>query len=161
MKPRDILDLTLLAALWGGSFIFMRVAAPEFGPIAMIELRVALAALFLLPILLLRNGSSEIRTHWKALFIVGALNSAMPFCLFGYATLYLAGGFASIVNAASPLWGTAIRAPNASTRAERRRSSTVEPRAVEGGVWAKPVIEYLLSTHSRGNAHSRAKGSFV
>ncbi|MEH6579990.1 MAG: DMT family transporter [Amphritea sp.] len=108
MKPRDILDLVLLAALWGGSFIFMRVAAPEFGPIAMIELRVALAALFLLPILLLRGGSSEMKTHWKALFIVGALNSAIPFCLFGFATLYLAGGFTSIVNAASPLWGALI-----------------------------------------------------
>ena len=48
MKSRDLLDFVLLAALWGGSFLFMRVAAPEFGPIALIELRVGIAAFFLL-----------------------------------------------------------------------------------------------------------------
>ncbi|MBI3369401.1 MAG: EamA/RhaT family transporter, partial [Burkholderiales bacterium] len=51
MKPRDIADLVLLAALWGASFLFIRVAVPEFGPLAMAAVRVAGAGLMLLPLL--------------------------------------------------------------------------------------------------------------
>lgn len=47
MRPRDLIELMLLAALWGASFLFMRVAAPEFGPIALIAVRVTIAAAFL------------------------------------------------------------------------------------------------------------------
>lgn len=54
MRQRNLLDLLLLAAVWGGSFLFMRLAVPEFGPIALIELRVGLAALVLLPAALWR-----------------------------------------------------------------------------------------------------------
>ena len=55
MKVRDIIDLLLLSALWGASFLFMRIAAPEFGPVVLAELRVAIAVLVLLPLLQLRS----------------------------------------------------------------------------------------------------------
>ena len=55
MKPRDLLDLTLLAALWGGSFLFMRYAVPDFGVVPLIWLRVALASVCLLPLLLMKG----------------------------------------------------------------------------------------------------------
>lgn len=108
MKSKDVIDLILLAALWGASFIFMRVASPEFGPFALVELRVGIAGLFLLPILLYRKQVSELTTYWKPLLLVGFIGSALPFVLFAFSTLFLTGGFTSIVNASTPLWGTVI-----------------------------------------------------
>ena len=81
MRQRNLLDLLLLAAVWGGSFLFMRVAVGDFGPIALIELRVGLAALFLLPAALWRGKLPVIARHWKALLVVGTLNAAVPFLL--------------------------------------------------------------------------------
>ena len=69
MKTRDVFELLLLAALWGASFLFMRVAVPEFGPVALIEVRVALAAAFLIPILMMRGGLRRVRSaYWKPIF---------------------------------------------------------------------------------------------
>ncbi|MDK2124742.1 DMT family transporter [Parachitinimonas caeni] len=108
MKTRDIAEMLILAALWGASFMFMRLAAPEFGPVVLIELRVALAALCLIPVLWWRRGQIHLKGNWPALAIVGITNSALPFCLLAFATLYVTGGFASILNATTPLWGAAI-----------------------------------------------------
>jgi drug/metabolite transporter (DMT)-like permease len=100
-----VLELTLLAMIWGGSFLCYRIAAPEFGPIALVALRVGLAALILAPTLLLKGRLSELRGRGRELFVVGAINSALPFCLLAYATLSLTAGLASVLNATSPLWG--------------------------------------------------------
>ena len=108
MRSKDTLNLLILAALWGASFLFMRIAVPEFGPIVLAELRVVIASLFLLPILMMRADVGELRTHWKKLATVGTVNSALPFMLLPFATLYLTGGFASILNATSPLWAALI-----------------------------------------------------
>ncbi len=108
MRSKDTLNLLILSALWGASFLFMRIAVPEFGPIVLAELRVVIASLFLLPILMMRADVGELRTHWKKLATVGTVNSALPFMLLPFATLYLTGGFASILNATSPLWAALI-----------------------------------------------------
>ena len=108
MNLRDLIYLVLLGAMWGGAFLFMRIAAPEFGPVPLIELRVAIAALILVPLLRNNGGFAEIRLEWKHIFILGLLNSAIPFCLLSFAVLSLSAGFASIVNASAPLWGGLI-----------------------------------------------------
>jgi len=108
MRLRDVIDLLVLSALWGASFLFMRIAGPELGPVVLSLLRAAIAALFLLPFLLLQIGTAELKEHWKKLALVGVLNSAIPFYLLSFATLYLSAGFASIVNATSPLWAAVI-----------------------------------------------------
>ncbi len=108
MKPRDVLDLLLLAALWGGSFLFMRVAAPALGPLALIELRVGIAAVFLLVVLAARGRLGLLRAHAAPMAVVGVINSALPFTLLAYATLSVTAGFASILNATSPLWGAIV-----------------------------------------------------
>ncbi|WP_439891935.1 DMT family transporter [Ralstonia sp. 25C] len=107
MRRSDVVELLTLAALWGGSFLFMRVAAPQFGPVALIALRVGIASCFLVPVLAWRGGLGALRTHWPHLLAVGLLNSAIPFCLFAYAELTLTAGFTSVLNAATPLF-TAI-----------------------------------------------------
>ena len=108
MKAGDSVDLLVLAAFWGASFLFMRVAGPEFGPIALVQLRLGTAALFLLPIFLLRIEFSELTTNWRKLTLLGVLNSAMPFLLLTYATLTITGGFAAILNATAPIWAALI-----------------------------------------------------
>lgn len=108
MTLRNTIELAVLGAVWGASFIFMRIASPEVGPLAMTELRVAIAALFLLPFLIAGKGTADLRRFWRPLLIVGAVNTVIPFSLNGYSTLHLPGGFVAIVNATSPLWGALV-----------------------------------------------------
>lgn len=105
MSSRDSAELLVLAALWGASFLFMRVAAPELGPVALIALRVGIAAALLVPLLALRRGFGQLAGRAGPVLVVGVLNSALPFCLLAYATLSVTAGLASILNATSPLWG--------------------------------------------------------
>lgn len=111
MTIRQTMELFTLAALWGGSFVFMRVATPEFGPIALIEMRVVLAALVLLPIWWFREGALAIahaKSAFGALTLVSVFNSAIPFVLFAYATLFITGGFAAVLNATAPIWSAVV-----------------------------------------------------
>ncbi len=108
MKAKDIVDLILLAAVWGASFLFMRMGAPEFGPIALVQMRMFIAALFLLPILMMRGGLGDLPGNWKVLTILGFCNSAIPFLLLTYATLYVTAGYSSVFNATAPLWGALV-----------------------------------------------------
>jgi drug/metabolite transporter (DMT)-like permease len=110
MKSLEVAELLLLAALWGGSFLFMRIAAPVLGPIWLIELRVLLAGLALLPILVRLNLWHEVRRNWISLLIVGCINSAIPFALLAFASVSLPAGFTSILNATAPLFGTIVAA---------------------------------------------------
>lgn len=108
MKAFDIGELVLLAALWGASFLFMRLGAHEFGPIALAAVRVGLASAMLIPLLAARGQLAELRRHWKGLLLVGALNSAIPFALFSFAALSITAGLSSIVNATTPLWTAVV-----------------------------------------------------
>lgn len=108
MKARDIGDLVLLAALWGAAFLFMRVAAPQFGAVALAALRVAGAALLLVPLLVAHHRLGALRRHWRPIALVGIANSALPFMCFAYAALSLTAGLASIINATRPLFGALI-----------------------------------------------------
>jgi drug/metabolite transporter (DMT)-like permease len=108
MKTRDLTDLLLLAALWGASFLFMRVAVPEFGPVPLVAVRVAVAALVLLPLVAWRHEFGQLRRQAGRLALLGGLNSALPFVLLSYATLTVTAGFAAILNATTPLWTALI-----------------------------------------------------
>lgn len=108
MKPLDLGELLLLAAIWGASFLFMRMGAGEFGPFALAGLRVAGASLFLAPLLWRRGEWPALRQHWRAIALVGIANSAIPFLCFSYAALAITGGLSSIFNATTPLWGVLI-----------------------------------------------------
>lgn len=98
-----------MAAVWGGSFLILRIATPEFGPIPLIEIRVLLSALVLLPFLLLKPAMrSQFRQHYGKLLILGLINAAIPFPLFAYSTLFVTAGFASIINATAPLFAALV-----------------------------------------------------
>jgi drug/metabolite transporter (DMT)-like permease len=108
VKTADMAELVALAAIWGASFLFMRLGAAEFGPVALAAVRVAGAALVLLPLLVWRGQFADLRRHWRAIFVVGLTNSALPFLGFSYAALSLSAGLSSIFNASTPLWGAVI-----------------------------------------------------
>jgi len=85
VRLRDGAELLSLPALWGASFLFMRLGAAEFGPVAVAALRVAGASLLLAPLLALRGQTAELRRHWRPIFVVGVINSALPFLCFAFA----------------------------------------------------------------------------
>lgn len=103
-------ELFLLAAIWGASFLFMRIAAPQFGPIPLMALRVGIATLVLAPVLRSATMRRQIRAKAWPLLVVGVSNSAVPFCLLAYAAIYVSAGFDSILNATTPLWAALIAA---------------------------------------------------
>lgn len=110
MRPIDLARLLVLAALWGGSFIFMRVAAPVLGPIALIFLRVAIAGVVLLLYARLLDQPLGLRTYWRHYLIIGAINSALPFVLIATAALTLTASLTAVLNATSPLFAALFAA---------------------------------------------------
>ncbi|MBS1208329.1 MAG: EamA family transporter [Proteobacteria bacterium] len=105
MDLRNLTRLFLLALIWGASFLCMRVAVPALGPIALMEARVGLAA-GLLGILALRAGKPFWpRGHWLDFWVLGLLNTALPFVLYAWAAQTLNASTLSILNATSPIWG--------------------------------------------------------
>ena len=107
MSASDAIRLLLLSAIWGASFLFMRIAVPEFGPFALAASRVAGAALVLLPFLLRPPNRYLLRTRPFSLLLLGFLSSALPFTCFCWAALSLEAGFTSLLNATTPIF-TAI-----------------------------------------------------
>ncbi|MEM5435546.1 DMT family transporter [Paraburkholderia diazotrophica] len=112
MNPVNVFQLLILAALWGASFLFIRVGVADFGVAPLMALRVGIGALFLLIVLVvrrpLRESAVTLRTRALPLLVVGILNSAAPFCLFAYAEITLSAGVTSVINATTPLWGALV-----------------------------------------------------
>jgi drug/metabolite transporter (DMT)-like permease len=110
MRSTDLVRLLILAAIWGASFLFMRIAAPVLGVLWTAELRVAIAGIAMLLFILARRRAMHFRTNWKQYLVLGTLNSALPFALFAFAALTLPAGYSAILNATSPLWGALVGA---------------------------------------------------
>ena len=101
-------DFVLLAAIWGASFLFMHLGAVEFGVLPTAAVRVAIAALFLLPLVWLRGLLPDLKKHWRRTFLIGMLNSGIPFALISFALLHISTGLSSILNATVPMFGALI-----------------------------------------------------
>lgn len=108
MRAAHLAELLGLAAIWGSSFLFLRIGAAEFGPVALAFVRMAGAALMLLPLVAARGEWPALRRHWRPVALVSLTNSALPFVCFGIAALAISGGLSSIFNATTPLWGALI-----------------------------------------------------
>ena len=106
--PSWILEFIALAAIWGASFLFTRISTVAFGPLATAGLRVGIAALVLVPLMLLRGHAGAFAQHWKTVLLVGVTNSAIPFVCFAFALQSISVGLSSILNATVPLFGALI-----------------------------------------------------
>jgi drug/metabolite transporter (DMT)-like permease len=108
MSIASIIDFVVLAALWGSSFLFMRLAVVEFGAVPTAAVRVAVAAVFLLPLMLWKGHGALFRKHWWKVCLIGIPNSALPFALFSFALLSITTGLSAILNATVPLFGALV-----------------------------------------------------
>ncbi|KFI08820.1 membrane protein [Massilia sp. BSC265] len=141
MNTVNMLRLVALAAIWGGSFLFMRIAAPVLGPAVLIEYRVLFAALFLAGVswVLHRRGkgtSLDLRQHWKHYLVLGFFNSALPFLLFAFAARTLSASVLSVLNATAPMFGALVGAVWA--------RQAVSPRAALGLVLGTVGVGLLV-----------------
>jgi drug/metabolite transporter (DMT)-like permease len=106
----DLLRFVSLAAIWGSSYMFMRIAVPGFGPLPLVLLRLSGATLFFLPWLLRAPVRTLLRRNLGGLMALGAMNSAIPFSLLAFSTLRLQAGYTAILGATVPLFAVAIDA---------------------------------------------------
>jgi drug/metabolite transporter (DMT)-like permease len=102
------LEFLALAAIWGSSFLFMRIGGAEFGVVATAGVRVAIGALVLLPLLWFSGHWAELQRNALPVLFIGTLNSALPFALFAYAVTSITTGLSGILNATVPLFGALI-----------------------------------------------------
>jgi drug/metabolite transporter (DMT)-like permease len=112
-KPKSLqtfLLLLVLAALWGGSYLFIRIAAPILGPLLLAALRVVLAALTLLVYAVLVRHMPDFKKHWRAFLLLGLSSNAVPFTLISSAVSDLNASIAAILNATTPLFTVIVAA---------------------------------------------------
>ena len=110
MHPRDAVRLLTLAGLWGGSFAFIRVAAPALGGVWLAFARVSLAFVALFALALARRALPLFLPRWRSYAAIGVINSALPFALFGFAEQYVGASTAAILNATSPFFAAIVSA---------------------------------------------------
>jgi drug/metabolite transporter (DMT)-like permease len=122
IDARDWSLLALLSVLWGGSFFFNGVVLKELPPLTVVLLRVALAAMILLPVL----RAYQIRfpaglSGWKPFFAIALLNNVLPFSLIVMGQTYIPSGLASILNATTPLFTVLVMAAAGDEKLHARR----------------------------------------
>ena len=171
MDSASIVRLVVLAAIWGGSFLFLRIGAPVFGPGILVELRVALAALFLWLVSRWLGRQPQLLAHWQHFLTIGLLNSALPFLFFAYAAQTLSASLLSILNSSAPIFGALLSA--LWLRQPVSRSAALglacgvagvvtlvgSGAAVRGEAWWSAVVAALAAPLCYGIASTYAKKS--
>lgn len=110
MRPQDLARLVALAAMWGGSYLFMRYAVPHLGAVLMIEMRVLIAGAALAGMIYATAGAIGWRQHWRAFAFQGVVGLALPFVLIAQALTVIDASTAAILNALSPLFASIVAA---------------------------------------------------
>ncbi|MFL6009419.1 MAG: DMT family transporter [Rubrobacteraceae bacterium] len=110
MGTRDLGALLLLSALWGASFIYIRVAVPALGPFVLVELRVGLAAVALALCAALVGRLPKLRGRWRQFALLGAVNVAIPFSLISTAEINLTASLAAILNSTTVMFTAVVAA---------------------------------------------------
>ena len=105
MRAADLTRLVALAAIWGASFLFARIAVPALGAPWFTELRVALAAVVMTLYVIAAGVRLEPQRHWRHYLFMGVLNTALPWFLYAYAANYISATYLGILNATTPWFG--------------------------------------------------------
>jgi drug/metabolite transporter (DMT)-like permease len=127
MKPIHYGALLLLGAVWGASFLFIGVAAPEFGPLTLMFARVFVAGLLMLAVSTVTQRRAEarpalrLRQKWRTYLVIGLFNSALPFTLIAFSELRLTASLAAILNSTTPLFTALVAAVWGSERLTGRK----------------------------------------
>lgn len=110
MRSQDLVRLALLAAIWGGSFIFLRVLSPVLGPVLTATSRVLIAGVALIAYFRIAGVAADLRAQGRHYIVIGLVNSALPFLLFAFAALHLPASYSVILNASTPLFAALLSA---------------------------------------------------
>jgi len=108
MPLSSLFQLLALGAIWGSSFLFMRLAVPTLGPVMLIESRLMLASIFLLILTVVLKKQVQLIKHWKHFLFLGTFNTAFPFILLAYASKHLPVSLLVVLNATGPIWAVFI-----------------------------------------------------
>lgn len=108
MSIADLVKLIFLSAIWGGSFIFLRIAVPEVGPLLTASLRTLFAGMALMTVVKMMNVSMQWRSNLKSFALVGLFACVIPFSCFSYAALHLPVAHSAVLNATAPLFGAVL-----------------------------------------------------
>lgn len=108
MPLKDLRNLLILAAIWGSSFLLMRLAVHDFGPVALTEMRLGISAVFLLAVAAAMGRLKPFLQNWRVIGLGGLINIGLPFLLYNYAAQTLTAGFMAIVNALAPLFAAVV-----------------------------------------------------
>ena len=170
MRQADTARLVLLAAIWGASFLFNRIAAPTLGPVLTAELRTLIGGLALAAWFAVSGFDPEWRRWWRQYLLVAVFSSALPFVLWAYAALTVTAGLLSVLNATSPMWGALCSAVLLGERLKARRivglvigfagvAVVTQPQGnADGNVDYLPLVAALAAAFSYGLIASYIKG---
>ena len=108
MENKYWILITILGAVWGSAFMFIKIATPELGPIALVNIRLAVAGLIFLPFLLQKKYLRHFKSNLKNILILSIINTALPFSLFAYASLESSSNMLSILNGTTAIMAVVI-----------------------------------------------------
>jgi len=111
LRRSDTARLLALSAIWGSSFIFIRVLAPVLGPVLTVFTRVLIGGAVLVIYLRLIGLDAEIARHWRHYVVIGLVNSTVPFMLFAFAALHIPASYSVILNSTAPLFTALLAVP--------------------------------------------------
>jgi drug/metabolite transporter (DMT)-like permease len=144
---RYVFLLVLTAAIWGASYMFIKVAGREIEPIPMMALRLVLAAAVLFPIVIVQRGGAEtvdaIRRGGRGLVLLGLINSALPFTLIAWGETHVTSSVAAIANAPVPIFVALLAI-------KFRKSETVTGMRLVGIVLGFVGVGILTGLHPEG-----------
>ena len=111
MQKNSVLDWSLIVAIgiaWGSSFLFIKISAPEVGPITLVFSRLLIASLILTPFFITKKNLANIKEDWPAIMFLACINASIPFYLFSRAAIDLNAGTMSVLNGTTPLFAFVI-----------------------------------------------------
>ena len=108
MENKYWILITILGAVWGSAFMFIKIATPELGPIALVNIRLAVAGLIFIPFLLQQKYLKHFRRNFKNILVLSVINTALPFSLFAYASLESSSNMLSILNGTTAIMAVVI-----------------------------------------------------
>lgn len=110
MENKYWILITILGAVWGSAFMFIKIATPELGPIALVNIRLAVAGLIFIPFLLQNKYLKHFKSNIKNILVLSIVNTALPFSLFAFASLESSSNMLSILNGTTAIMAVVISA---------------------------------------------------
>jgi drug/metabolite transporter (DMT)-like permease len=105
LKTKDWLAFILLGTIWGSSFLWIKIAVQEIGPILLVAIRLLFGILALLVVVAYtRPPMPQGRQIWINLTILGLINNALPYTLISWGEKYIDSAVAAILNSTTPLF---------------------------------------------------------